>query len=310
MATTTIKQIYDKAPAAASGDDDILLIVQNEATKGVKLKNVTAGKAVNADYSAHLGTKAAPLEVGNRGVPVYLDKNGVPKPCDNIQPSIAKDTIAQSTDTGTVKFDRVFIISAPNEIVLTIGDGEYIGIEVKIINITDKTHIIRGTTARDGDSTLQAGQIQTVIWNGSKWEGLSCPRIGEVYMQYPQQEAPQDLFICTKWKLQDQYAGAFFRATGGNAAAFIEKTGNLIKQPDGLPNITGEMIVCGHGGLQSDSGCFYGNDYDRNGAGLTTSDDRRERHVFDASRSSSVYRNNHGEVTPANFTIRIWLRTA
>lgn len=100
------------------------------------------------------------------------------------------------------------------------------------------------------------------------------------------------------------------KATGGNAAAFIEKTGNLIKQPDGLPNITGEMIVCGHGGLQSDSGCFYGNDYDRNGAGLTTSDDRRERHVFDASRSSSVYRNNHGEVTPANFTIRIWLRTA
>lgn len=38
MATTTIQEIYNKAPAASAGDDDILLIAQNEATKGVKLK--------------------------------------------------------------------------------------------------------------------------------------------------------------------------------------------------------------------------------------------------------------------------------
>ena len=87
-------------------------------------------------------------------------------------------------------------------------------------------------------------------------------------------------------------------------------SGNLTAQPAGLPNITGEMIVCGHGGLQFDSGCFYGESYGRDGAGLTTHDDQRERHVFDASRSSNIYRNNHGEVTPANFTIKIWLRTA
>lgn len=38
MATTTIQEIYNKAPAASAGDDDILLSAQNEATKGVKLK--------------------------------------------------------------------------------------------------------------------------------------------------------------------------------------------------------------------------------------------------------------------------------
>jgi len=70
------------------------------------------------------------------------------------------------------------------------------------------------------------------------------------------------------------------------------------------------MIICGHGGLQSDSGCFYGSDYGRDGAGLTTPDDRRERHVFDASRSSNIYKNNHSEVTPINFAMKIWLRTA
>ena len=70
------------------------------------------------------------------------------------------------------------------------------------------------------------------------------------------------------------------------------------------------MIVCGHGGLQSDSGCFSGYSYGRDGAGLNKEEDSRERHVFDASRSSGIYRNNHGEVTPANFTIKIWLRIA
>ena len=35
MATTTIQEIHNKAPAASTGGDDILLIAQNEATKGV-----------------------------------------------------------------------------------------------------------------------------------------------------------------------------------------------------------------------------------------------------------------------------------
>ena len=306
MATTTIQEIYNKAPAASAGGDDILLIAQNEATKGVKLKNITAGKVVNAEYAAHLGTKAAPLKVGTRGVPIYIDKNGVPQPCDNIQATIAKDTIVQSTDAGAVDFDRIIIISAVNEIILTIGDGSYAGIEVKIINTTDKTHTIRCTSARGEDSTLQAKQIQTIIWNGSKWEGLSCPRIGEVYVQYPQQTSPMDLFVCTKWKLQEQYAGAFFRATGGNAAAFIEKTGDLIAQKEELPNITGEISGNGFAmqnakGVFSKSSTYYSLGHDTNAHdGVIIR--------FNASDSNSIYNGSH--VTPINYTVRLWLRTA
>jgi|GEM_PF-5446708 hypothetical protein len=318
MATTTIQEIYNKAPAASAGDDDILLIAQNEATKGVKLKNVTTRQSINAEYAAHLGTKAAPLKVGTRGVPIYIDKNGVPQPCDNIQAMIAKDTIVQSTDVGAVDFDRIIIISATNEIILTIGDGEYIGLEVKIINTTDKTHIVRGTTARDEDSTLLAGQIQTIIWNGSKWEGLSCPRIGEVYVQYPQQEAPQDLFICTKWTLQEQYAGAFFRATGGNAAAFIEKTGELTAQKEGLPNITGYDTLGWHGehiGIVNNGGdnagaFIAGEIRDGSYGGDSRGGGNVNRGVkFDASHSNPIYGNSE-HVTPENYTAKLWRRTA
>lgn len=312
MATTTIQEIYNKAPAASAGDDDILLVAQNEATKGVKLKNITVGKAANAEYAAHLGTKAAPLKVGTRGVPIYIDKNGVPQPCDNIQATIAKDTIAQSTDIGAIEFDRVVIISATNEIVLTIGDGAYAGLEVKIINTIDKTHTIRCTSVRDEDSILQAKQIQTIVWNGSKWEGLLCPRIGEIYVQYPQQEAPQDLFICTKWKLQEQYAGAFFRATGGEASAFISKPASLTPQAEGLPNITGYFNAdyLHHGGDISLGALYFGTSslqgkYMGTGVAETT----KYGIMLDASKSNVIYGKSE-HVTPENYSVKLWLRVA
>jgi hypothetical protein len=103
MATTTIKQIYDKAPAAASGDDDILLIVQNEATKGVKLKDATAGKAkkaTDAEYAAHLGADGAPLSVGTEETPIYINKNGIPKVCTKVAAATA-DASAYAQKIGT-----------------------------------------------------------------------------------------------------------------------------------------------------------------------------------------------------------------
>ena len=103
MATTTIKQIYDKAPAAASGDDDILLIAQNEATKGVKLKDVTAGKAVNAtdaEYAAHFGANGAPLSVGTEKTPIYIDSAGTPKVCPAVAAATA-DASAYAQKIGT-----------------------------------------------------------------------------------------------------------------------------------------------------------------------------------------------------------------
>ena len=227
-------------------------------------------------------------------------------------------TVTDSYDTGTIEYDKTIVVKAASPVILTLGNGTYAGIEVKIINSTQKDHAIRGTTARDGDSTLQAGQIQTVIWNGSKWEGLSCPRIGEVYVQYPQQTSPTDLFVCTKWKLQEQYAGAFFRATGGNSAAFIEKTGNLIKQKEGLPNITGydtlgwyrqHIGIVNNGG--DNAGAFItGEIRDGSYGGMNEGSGSVSRGIkFDASKSNQIYGNSE-HVTPENYSVKLWLRIA
>lgn len=58
--------------------------------------------------------------------------------------------------------------------------------------------------------------------------------INEIYIQYPQQKDPNTLYnngsISSTWTLQTQYAGAFFRSSGGNADTFIEEGNALDKQ--------------------------------------------------------------------------------
>lgn len=238
-------------------------------------------------------------------------------------------TVTDSYDTGTIEYDKTIVVKAASPVILTLGNGTYAGIEVKIINSTQKDHAIRGTTARDGDSTLQAGQIQTIIWNGNKWEGLSCPRIGEVYVQYPQQTTPMDLFVCTKWKLQEQYAGAFFRATGGNAAAFIEKTGNLIAQSGQNKNHKHNGTTHNMSGNNEGSVTGYGVNeagFFRSRSGNITLSNEAGINLDSANWGSGTYRtfnisvqhthkfttdpNGGDEARPDNYTFRIWLRTA
>ena len=103
MATTTIQEIYNKAPAASAGDDDILLVAQNEATKGVKLKDTTAGrakKATDAEYAAHFGANGAPLSVGTEKTPIYIDSAGTPKVCPAVAAATA-DAAAYAQKIGT-----------------------------------------------------------------------------------------------------------------------------------------------------------------------------------------------------------------
>ena len=62
--------------------------------------------------------------------------------------------------------------------------------------------------------------------------------VGETYTQYPQQASPNELWgSFSTWEVVD-YSGAFFRAQGGNANDFIEKSGVLSKQEEVLPNIS------------------------------------------------------------------------
>ncbi len=183
-----------------------------------------------------------------------------------------------------------------------------------------------------------AGQLLSVL-NKIKEEAINeAWPVGITYVQYPQQKSPQELFPKTTWQ-EISYDGAFFRASGGNAAAFIEKSGNLVKQDDqnkahshgmdsagnhqhsrGTMNIVGS--ISGMGVTMGASGaCYVSSAYSGPNPRITSDSDARTI-TFDASRkwtgstsedgshSHTVHNEGGNEARPSNFTIRIWKRTS
>ena len=98
-----------------------------------------------------------------------------------------------------------------------------------------------------GSGTQEFYVGDRVLYDGSVWKNISgdileraqqlfniVHPIGEIYIQYPQQKDPETLYnsngITSTWTLQTQYAGAFFRSSGGNASTFIDENDTLTKQ--------------------------------------------------------------------------------
>lgn len=126
--------------------------------------------------------------------------------------------------------------------------------------------------------------------------------VGFIYMQLRGQSTPDVLFNTTgKWQdISNQFAGEFFRVSGGNSASF----GSV--QNEGLPNIIGSIngIICMD--TSSMSGSFlpssgFTRTYAINGGGI-----QGYRNInFYASGSNSLY-GASAHVTPYNSAIRIW----
>lgn len=130
--------------------------------------------------------------------------------------------------------------------------------------------------------------------------------VGAIYVQFAGQTDPTTLFGGTWENVSSIYAGLFFRAEGGAAAAFG------FSQGGGAPNIVGFM-----GNVQmanwASTGAFYpngtdGNEYNWNEFRAGGSGQRGINMYFSAANSNVIY--SAPEVRPINHTIRIWKRTA
>ena len=132
--------------------------------------------------------------------------------------------------------------------------------------------------------------------------------IGSVYVQFAGQSAPADVFGGTWSNVSSSYAGNFFRAEGGNAAAFGSS------QTGGLPNIVGNIQGGDTTGVtifkhELDSGALYSLKNTKSYAPIGAETEEYYDIGLDASKSSSLY-GAASEVRPINSTIRIWKRTA
>ena len=136
----------------------------------------------------------------------------------------------------------------------------------------------------------------------------------DTYVQYPQQANPNELWgVYSTWSIVN-YDGAFFRAEGTNANAFIEKTGNLVKQGE-LVGSHSDSITVSSGnhthpysyGLSYDS--HYNNTYKLYYAYTHENCTGYTDYSGNLSMSGTATHTST-ENRPTNYTIRVWKRTA
>ena len=143
--------------------------------------------------------------------------------------------------------------------------------------------------------------------------------IGDTYVQYPQQASPNELWgDISTWEVVN-YDGAFFRASGGNAAAFIEKSGVLSKQAgqnlSHTHSITHSHSITDPGHAHAiPTGCHdkHSGEYNHHGydfEGYTSTTGSKTGITVD-SFSGNSGSSGGNENRPENYTIRIWKRTA
>ena len=273
---------------------------------------------------------------GSAGSAAFLSAQGT---WDN--PSFVESKIeANSSQTVSVSDNTIIRITAGQSISVILEDCVKLGCTVTFINSTAITHTLScNSVAANKLSTIQPNAFFKIAWNGNKWQNIVAPGVGKRITQYPQEESPTDVYPCTSWQ-EISYDGAFFRASGGNAAVFIEKSGVLSKQEELVGSHSDSVTVTGgnhnhwFSGNTSENGShshyFQVNNTNNKPGGYTTAYDSGQK-IFDQHTSSSgshthsfsgrtdysgnlsmtgTVKHTATENRPKNYTIKIWKRTA
>ena len=289
----------DQALAETAQIDTKVEAAVNEAISGVTIPGLTSATIAGAlgytPYDAETNSKdfATSAEVGQAiqqavdAIPeqVNADWNATEGPGEilNKPGDFSGATADSAGEQG--------LVPAPGA-----GDqAKYLNGAGDWVEISNATNEKAGLARPDGETV-------TVDENGV-FSALAP--IGTVYVQFSGQTAPADLYGGTWENISAQFAGMFFRAEGGNSAAFGST------QSDGAPNIIG-TAGWSVGGNASWGPNFSGAlSASRSGTGMTRAESGAGDITIsiDANRSNSKY-GSATEFRPYNSTIRIWKRTA
>ena len=233
---------------------------------------------------------------------------------DNIETEISK--LAENFNTDNLSANNAVTnnLNADN---LSANNTVTNNLDVSDITI-EKTNGDDGQVIGKSDGKVKWVNVTTI--NGKAIIDMVWP-IGVIYTQYPQQKSPQELFPNTTWE-ELKYDGAFFRASGGNAAAFNGgKQGQSIRSHNHTFSWSGS-----HSHGVTDPGHSHG-------VPTGTQDGRNEGyndHAYSFEENNRTTSSKTGisidskkisisgttgsaggnETRPENYTIRIWKRTA
>ena len=159
----------------------------------------------------------------------------------------------------------------------------------------------------------------------------NCPfPVGSVYTQYPQCDAPADLWFGTTWT-ELNFSGAFFRANGGNADSYIDETGTLAPQGDMVKSHTHDWSNTHNHGITDpghkhfitgskttalsnwlDNYFTAGSSTNVGAQGANSVGNTTGITINNTTISGTTSSNNTSNIEnrPVNYTIKIWKRTA
>lgn len=224
----------------ADGNDGALVFNKHgEARVGDYTKtDVTVYSANGTDfYTDAEMTQAATIPAGVTPVLVEGDEYTYVDVDDDTEPLLTRDETASMTDKGIITWDATNkkantlpVATSANKVLASDSNGGYQWMDV-------------------GASAAQS------IFD-------ICHPIDEVYVQFPQQDDPTTLYnkngIQSTWTLLD-FSGAFFRASGGNAANFVEKTDVLTKQAQATAKNGLQLKSATSGGTDNTTSGMSGN---------------------------------------------------
>jgi len=143
--------------------------------------------------------------------------------------------------------------------------------------------------------------------------------VGFVYIQFPNQSSPADLFPDYRWEnITPQYAGAFFRVEGGNASAFES---GLQDDATATTGLNTSLVSCPFTTTHAHCLCPVRTTMERNrtrcvncGVGNQTISCNICQCVYTTPSANGHTHNvtltGGVETRPINYTIRLWKRTA
>ncbi|EEO27800.2 hypothetical protein [Oxalobacter paraformigenes] len=181
----------------------------------------------------------------------------------------------ESTDKETARQTLGIDLTQLNEDISKKADAELVEGVVK--------ELVSDVVELANDVAKLAGEVASIV----------VAPVGTIYVQFAGQSTPEDLYGGTWENISPQYAGQFFRAEGGNAAAFGES------QSQGLPNHTHQLKATG-----SDLYTYYGANYIYTTARVQNSVNGMINSI--AAVSDNKIYGSSTEVRPDNSTIRIW----
>ena len=157
-----------------------------------------------------------------------------------------------------------------------------------------------------GDSTTYGNHV---ITGNLSVSGKGSLPIGATYLQLPSQSAPDDIFTGTWSNISSSYAGDFFRAEGGRAAAFGSGQNDAMQRISGLLRA---KAGADHGVFSSSSNGIFSDVIDYRSRATGDSVVRASHAGINVdsanSTSPSSAKTDDYETRPANRTVRIWKR--